>query len=77
MIKFGSYDYTAMTAPPKMIKTIDLNSWNLNTDQMMIGNKVMISGNRRFDIDPMLPYLYVPDNDFLPMIEEFAKMYLD
>lgn len=68
-IKFGSWDESATAGPLNMYKTVSPYSWAINADKILLGATEIISELRYVELDPMYPYLYIPDADF----EVFAK----
>jgi hypothetical protein len=58
-----------------MIKTRDLNSFQLNANQFHLGDTLFLNKNRAIDIDPQLPYIYMPDLDFIKIQEKLQELY--
>jgi len=65
--------YTDFTS----IKTADLRSWHLKSDTVRVGGKdiIMFTDGQYADLDPYLPYIYTPDNDWISIVEHYADMY--
>lgn len=68
-IKFGSWDKSAFDGELLMFRTTSQYSWALNANQFKLGAVDLLLGDRFVQMDPMYPYLYIPDADF----QVFAK----
>lgn len=81
-MKFGGYDTEALanndTNNLKLYRTNNLNEWSIIASNFKFGSQNIFNNyfTRNIEINPELNYIYVPDNDYLPIIEELAFMYL-
>jgi hypothetical protein len=76
-IKFGSYDPVGI-APNnvlQMYKTKDLSSWSIKIRNMYLNNDALIDagGTRYLSLDMQLPYLYLPNADFIKFQVQMAN----
>jgi hypothetical protein len=79
-IKFGSWDQQAMVSygELRMFRCQDLNAWRVAGRNFYIGVNHFIRGQVRYlEINPNLPYLYIPDEDFISFQSLMVKMYPD
>ena len=83
-IKFGGWDQHATldngaSSEITMFKTIDMKSWSLKGTQMLINNTPFVTKGetRVFDFNTHLPFLYLPDDDWLKYSELIKKQYPD
>jgi hypothetical protein len=63
-IKFGSWDKSAIDGQMLMYKTTSTTSWALDGQQFFLGATDLNLGHRFIELDPMFPYMYIPDADF-------------
>lgn len=79
VIKFGSWDKFTLAPDTElhMLKTDNLESWNLKGTQVKFGDDIMMEKHIFVDIDPGVPYIYVPDEDFAVLIADLSKSYFD
>jgi hypothetical protein len=74
-IKFGSYDETGIApgATLEMFATANKGTWNLNARNFKANNHDLSAGRtRQVSFDMMLPYIYIPDHDFLQLAEALS-----
>lgn len=78
-IKFGSADVSGQKQYSQMtnLKTNDIYSWHLKSNVVRIGGVEVSRASQFIDLDPQLPYIYVPDNVWIDISEEFARIYND
>jgi hypothetical protein len=66
-VKFGSMDLAAIRDGQiknmRVFRTTSLNSWRLQANKWLLGN-VEWQSKRLIDIDPSLPYIYIPTSDW-------------
>jgi len=76
-IKFGGWDQSAIAEGGSlvMVRTRDVNSFQLNAHQFYIGEELFLDKIRAIDIDPMLPYIYMPDLDYVKIQEKLQEIY--
>lgn len=68
VVKFGSYDKLGMAEQGyglKTFKTISVTSWALRATHAAMRDREIFSGERKFLIDPQIPYIYLPPKDYL------------
>ena len=63
-IKFGSWDPNAIASGFRMYKTTSPHSWAVDAVQFKLGDTDLGLGHRYIELNPMYPYLYLPDEDF-------------
>lgn len=62
-IKFGSMDKTALEGNFSLIGTTNNRTWSLNVINASIGDLALPIGSfMSVEFDPMLPYIYIPEN---------------
>lgn len=75
-IKFGSMDLDAIQdgnlKNMKVFRTQDLNSWKLSANKWLLGQDSWQS-KRLIDIDPSLPYIYAPVDDWMLLKNTLAS----
>ena len=68
VIKFGGWDLNALEAGSQLtvLKTQDEKSWTLTASKFMYGDESLLKNEveKNIDINPHLPYLYIPNADF-------------
>ena len=67
IIKFGGWDLDALDPGTSLtvLKTANEKSWTLIASEFMYNNKSLLTGvNKNVDLNPHLPYLYIPDGDW-------------
>lgn len=76
-IKFGSWDEFMLESGKELhiLKTNGLDTWNLGANKVKLGDKTIREREFQADIDPGVPYIYVPDNDYISIIEDLAQTY--
>jgi hypothetical protein len=81
-IKFGSWDQeacleTGNSTDITVFKTIGLDEWYLNGTEFMIGDVPFISSaeTRKLEISTHLPFVFLPDDDWLRFSELMQKNY--
>ena len=73
-VKFGGWDTNAMIFPgtPYMLKTIDDQSWALQMNNFRfttITSEWKFSLTPKILFEPSLPFIYIPDGDFMNIVE--------
>jgi len=82
-IKFGSWDQQACldtgTTDITMFKTIDEKAWMLNGTSFMINDVPFIPAgeSRKLDINTHLPFVFLPDKDWVGFSELMQKNHKD
>jgi len=74
-IKFGSWDKNAIKGTLLMYKTTSPFSWALDGQQFKLGANDLALGHRFLELDPMFPFLYIPDADFQVFAKQVHKNY--
>ena len=67
VIKFGGWDQSALKPGTQLtvLKTKDEKSWTLSASEFLYNGTSLITGiDKRIDLNPHLPYLYIPDADW-------------
>jgi len=67
IIKFGGWDQSALKPGSSLtvLKTKDEKSWTLSASEFLYNGTNLITGiDKRIDLNPHLPYLYIPDADW-------------
>ena len=72
-IKFGSYDVSATDGPMLMFKTVSDISWVIKGNSFKLGDTTFLEQERFVNMDPMVPYLYIPDADFQLVAQRIHK----
>jgi hypothetical protein len=76
-IKFGGWDQSAI-APGhylKMFRTFSPQQWDLKADNFLLGGTSFLMASRVISIDPHIPYLYIPNNDWIDFANTMEKHY--
>ena len=62
-----------------MFRTVSLDGWKVNANGFMINDVSFLPKGtvRKFDINSHLPFLYLPDSDWLKYAELMKKNYVD
>lgn len=78
-IKFGGWDPSALQPGASLItfRTYSPQHWDLKADNFMIDGKAFLSDVRIISIDPHIPYLYIPNNDWNDFAREMSLIYAD
>lgn len=79
-VKFGSWDAEAIVGGNELqlFKCQDLTAWRVKAKNFDIGSDAFIAGTTRYlEINPHLPYLYLPDEDWTKFEEIITKTYED
>jgi hypothetical protein len=82
-IKFGSWDQQACldtgSDDIKMFKTIDEKSWLIEGSAFKIGDVPFIpaGSTRKLDMNTHLPFVFMPDADWVTFSELMQKNYPD
>lgn len=66
-LKFGDWDQEGLLKGSRlnMFTTIEPTSWYLKSNSFFLGQEsFMEDTNKLIDLNPHLPYLYIPDNDW-------------
>lgn len=75
-IKFGSYDDVALTSDLGLLKTYNEYTWSVRAKNFKIGDKDITTTTDRFvSLEPQLPYLYIPSDDFDTFTSQVHKIY--
>ena len=61
------------------IRTKATNSWEMKANRFSFGNDSLIFSNpeRFMEVDPQLPYFYVPNDDWTSISEKMSEIYLN
>lgn len=79
-VKFGSWDAEAIVGGHELqvFKCQDLTAWRVGAKNFAIGSDAFIPGATRYlEMNPHLPYLYLPDEDWTKFEEIMTKTYKD
>jgi hypothetical protein len=61
-----------------MIHTEDTSTWRVRLSKSLVGGNTLVFDSARFVlIEPQLPYLYLPENDFKIVANKLAGIYED
>jgi hypothetical protein len=60
-----------------VFKTDSKKSWTLKTNKVDYANNIILDEERNFLIEPQLPYLYIPLEDWLPIAQALQNSYGD
>lgn len=80
-IKFGSWDQYATletgSTDITMFRTVSLDGWFINANKFFIDDVSFLpaGATRRFDINTHLPFIYMPDADWVMWEELMNKNY--
>lgn len=75
-LKLGNTDTEAYLGELNLLKTQNLGSWKIKGTYFMYDNvDLSRSDTRSVLIEPSLPYIYIPDNDFKIFAEHLSKKY--
>jgi hypothetical protein len=80
VVKFGGWDQSAIQAGDElhMFRTHNLEHWRLTADNFTLGDKPFLDGQMRLlDINSHLPFLYLPEADWLKFAELLEQEYPD
>ena len=76
-MRFGGYlqDDIDTLSTLQMIRTTDINSWQTQLSNVQINYiKLKHFDSRMALIDPGVPFCYIPENDFVSLMEMVAEL---
>lgn len=81
LIKVGSWDKIAIEEGHElqMIRCPTDSAWTLEVTSLKFAGKEIIPGDavRSFRVDPQMPFIYIPNSDFLTFAQEMAALHED